>query len=433
MKILAVLGCGILCTIPGALLAGWIAHLSVEWHHISSMEGQSAYHVIFLALGGLIAGFVAGLVVSGFVIGTGGGFSKAAGFSVATVLSLAALALFLTWFFGDVPPKLRGDHVMVLIEFRAPEGWQPSRKVSDGPNFMTLRPVDRYQTGGREERNYFDWKSVREEDGRFHIPGVIPLFRSSQSWTTELTIAGNIEAGFALPLGSKLTREQEAWSEWMPGGPPAEEAGGFEYRYRIQTREAWREEQKAAREARRTEARRRLESLPPDAPMREWLAFRRPVEGYSEVITEDMQARAAEAMRARPDDLIALLSDPDAGVALQALEALPMLQGAPDRAAGPLRTVASQIAASIREVARSTDDQDAIRERAAGLSIRFQRWCAAWQSLKNIRELKSPAELEEIIQAASAREGVADLETIAANGRYYREFWNVTLGGASGP
>jgi len=182
MKILAVLASGALCAVMGLLLAGLIASLCVEWYHISSFEGGSGYYVVFIALGGFVAGLVAGLAISGILISNDSSLGRAVGISAGAVTGVAIVALGLSWFFGDIPPKLRGDTLMVLLEFRAPEGWQPPVAAARTYNSVTLDPVNSTSATGHRSYSTVEWGSIPKNQGRIVIPVALDLFRTNSQW-----------------------------------------------------------------------------------------------------------------------------------------------------------------------------------------------------------------------------------------------------------
>lgn len=53
--------------VAGLFLAGFIANACVSWYHISSREGGSGYFVMFLGIGGGMAGFIIGFIAARMV------------------------------------------------------------------------------------------------------------------------------------------------------------------------------------------------------------------------------------------------------------------------------------------------------------------------------------------------------------------------------
>jgi hypothetical protein len=278
MKILAVLASGALCAVMGLLLAGLIASLCVEWYHISSFEGGSGYYVVFIALGGFVAGLVAGLAISGILISNDSSLGRAVGISAGAVTGVAIVALGLSWFFGDIPPKLRGDTLMVLLEFRAPEGWQPPVAAARTYNSVTLDPVNSTSATGHRSYSTVEWGSIPKNQGRIVIPVALDLFRTNSQWRAELSLEGRVWARALMQLPRDLATAENQWTEWLPTeeGPDLER--GFEYRYQLQRRQEWRAQEDAIKEEKLAARQKRFEALNESSPVRDWLEFRQPWE-----------------------------------------------------------------------------------------------------------------------------------------------------------
>lgn len=71
--------------IAGLFLSGFIANACVSWYHIPNREGAAGYYVVFMAIGGGIAGLIIGLIAARIVAGNvGPGFSRECGGALAT-------------------------------------------------------------------------------------------------------------------------------------------------------------------------------------------------------------------------------------------------------------------------------------------------------------------------------------------------------------
>ena len=79
MTWLASIAVAILSGLLTMVAAGFVATLAVDWHRISSFEGNSGYFVVGLGLVGLVGGLLVGFVVSRYL---GPGFFKALGLSL---------------------------------------------------------------------------------------------------------------------------------------------------------------------------------------------------------------------------------------------------------------------------------------------------------------------------------------------------------------
>lgn len=429
-KILLILGCAIVCAFIGGLLAGLIADLCVTWYHVSSFEGGSGYFVVFLALGGFIAGAVMGGVATGLSLHNGYGGAAALGIAVATVVSIAAVVLLLCWLNGDVPPTLRGSRVELLLEIRSPQGWEIPKDAFVKYNSVTIRAASGNHATGRNASFYFDGKAIQRLEDRSMVEAHIGLFRSSPTWLLDVTIADETVARFVMPLGKRLRREEENWSEWLPvtSQPTAEmlkSTSGFEYRYRIQPNAEWRAEQEAVLEKKRAALRERFAALAPDAPLREWLQFYHDDSAYDMVMPGELVSGAIEVVRSRPLELIALLDDPDPITRDRAVIFVYQLHPIPSEAVAPLRRVAAKIAEDARALATRTEDAVYLEDEGKALHARFGHWGTTWETLVTNGKGGVPPELQQIHDAAQRREEIGGLRSMVSLAESYKESWSV--------
>jgi hypothetical protein len=129
------LSSAVIAAIAGCALAFYIGEKCVTWYRISSFEGGSGYAVIFMSLGGLLAGFLVGLAVSKSF---GTGFLHGTGLALATVIAISGAVYVLARLGGDVPPELNGDTLHLQVEMRMAPGWQPSHLAQAGRNYCLL-------------------------------------------------------------------------------------------------------------------------------------------------------------------------------------------------------------------------------------------------------------------------------------------------------
>ena len=139
----------------GALLSGIVASLAVDWYRISSFEGGSGYFVVFIALAGLLGGFLIGGITARVVAGGAQpGFGKGLGYALLIVLLLAGAVAGISRWLADVPPTRQGERLMLLVEVRWPAAQQHSPAsdpvvrvlenkyfVDEGVDFVLIRPL----------------------------------------------------------------------------------------------------------------------------------------------------------------------------------------------------------------------------------------------------------------------------------------------------
>jgi hypothetical protein len=115
---------------------GWAASLHASWHQLPNREGAVGYLVIFAALIGGVASFIAGLIIARVVAtGTDPGFFNAFVWGLGLVVVLTGLFLLVSRASADIPPTLGGHELLLEVEFRLPVGFSPP------PAECTVDPV----------------------------------------------------------------------------------------------------------------------------------------------------------------------------------------------------------------------------------------------------------------------------------------------------
>lgn len=231
----ASLGVGVLTAATAALLAGWVANLSVTWYRISSFEGKAGFFVVGMALLGLLGGLAIGIVASRVVAGGGhGGFLASLGVAQAVVLGLVGLIGGTARLLADVPPRLGGEELLLAVEIRWPAG-QPLPAAADTAEWW-LRLGSSVGNTMRASQTGPLWREdARQEEGRWIVPGAVGLFTGRGERVVSVLPDGVLEQGFLVPLPSRPGRAHLAWSEWLPRareGQPAL-AEGVRYRFKV--------------------------------------------------------------------------------------------------------------------------------------------------------------------------------------------------------
>lgn len=225
----------LLAAAVGCVAAGIVAGLAVSWYRIGSFEGKSSYFVISIALVGLVAGLVIGLIVSRVVAGSANpGALRALWMSQLAVVAIAGIIAGIARTRADVPPRIGGQELLLVVEVR----W-PARQRESPARDTTVRRVNLYATSGRVTRVNHEgplWtEDARQVDGRWVATGAVELFTSRGERLVLIEPAPPGMLGFTLPLPAFPRRAQLAWSEWMsrarPGAPPLPD--GFTLRYKV--------------------------------------------------------------------------------------------------------------------------------------------------------------------------------------------------------
>jgi len=231
---------GVLTAIAGAVLSGYVANLAVGWYRVSSREGGSAYFVILLGLVGLIAGLLVGIVTarmgaSGAASG-GGSFLRALGLSLGILCMSAMVIGGLSRFLAHVPPTLDGDSLYLSVEIRYPATQTNSPATEPGQSTLELGALVGGQRYRRSEEGPLRKEDARREDGRWIVPGAVPLFTERGGRLLTFKFGPTNEESFLVPLPRRPGREFTEWSPWLPrerkdGKAPLSPST---YRFRVQ-------------------------------------------------------------------------------------------------------------------------------------------------------------------------------------------------------
>jgi hypothetical protein len=227
---------GILTGTLGCVGAGFVAALCVRWYRISSFEGGSGYYVVFLALGGAVAGFIIGMV-SARAVGFFGTptFLNTLGVSLGSMLTLLLIACALARLGADIAPKIDGQWLELAIEVRGPEGFTvPEPEIAYGAFACVYLPRGRHLPSGKLHS-----AEARQVDGRWIVTGTVPLTTSKSPRYLRTYFSKDHDVTFPLPLRSHPGRGDLEWSKWVSSAwdarkpePPPE--GKFHLRYRVQ-------------------------------------------------------------------------------------------------------------------------------------------------------------------------------------------------------
>jgi len=230
---------GVVTSAAATVLAGLVAILAVDWYQITGREGASGYFVAAIALLGLVAGLLIGIVVARIVAGRPSpGFLKALGMSLGIVVGLAGAAAALARSFADVPPRIDGEPLLLAVEVRWPAGQRQSPASDPGEGFLTLGSVDRLSHTQRASTRGPLWKEdARLVDGRWIAPGAVEVFTSRGLRSLDVAIDTTSLGGFIVPLPARPGKRDLEWSGWLPesigdGRPWPDDK--LSYRYRAQ-------------------------------------------------------------------------------------------------------------------------------------------------------------------------------------------------------
>jgi hypothetical protein len=230
------LGVAILTGTAALFGAGAVAALVVDWYRISSFEGGSGFFVVGMALLGGFAGFLIGLVVSLVVARkqTHRPFLKALGASCGGVAAILAVIAGASWLFADIPPQIDGEELFMLAEVRWPASGAPAPASMPGSPYLRLGAL-RGSVVRKIENGALFVDDARQEDGRWIVPGAVPVFTSRGGRMLDIGSEGHSMAAFLVPLPRYPWKAQREWSAWLPtdrSGQPAL-PDRFTYRFKV--------------------------------------------------------------------------------------------------------------------------------------------------------------------------------------------------------
>lgn len=195
----------------GLFGAGYVAHLTIGWHRVSSFEGASGYFLVLMALLGAVAGFVVGAVASR-VVGAESLAENAAGLGagLGVVLLLSGIAAGYSYLTADFPPRIAGRELDLEVELRLPEGVELSAlQGSEPPAQMTLYCGQKWSGHGD-----FRFDEARRVEGLWVVPVRLPITSSLPD--RRLVIGNGYERGayIPIPLPGNPGQADTAWGGW---------------------------------------------------------------------------------------------------------------------------------------------------------------------------------------------------------------------------
>jgi hypothetical protein len=417
----------VLCGAAGLVLAGFIANACVTWYHISSFEGGSGYFVVFMAMFGGMVGFVTGIVANRVVAARGGQAAAGILIPLGVVAALASLVTLFAWLAGDVPPRLRGDRVNLVLEVRAPDGWKPSNRIRAGSNWVTLSSIG---TGGARRHSMgdpIDWAAARNEGGTWIIPAETRVFTTTGQRLVTITLGGDDVASFLVPLPARPGSKHEEWSDWLPREDDDSTAGsGFSYRFRVRLAGEESREHETARVTRMAEERRRFEALTAESPLEEWVYF---LESRGD---SSWQSRAGDVVRSRPGELVALVASSDPEVSAGAIRGLGWIFPRPEGTESALRVALAHIQTQLRTWSVAIDPDDPDTTGVNAIKERYVHWMSGWEMLRSDYPAPTPPELLELrddlaaILETPGLRGTTELDSLESLVRHNIEDWSET-------
>jgi hypothetical protein len=383
---------GALTALLAGTAGGFVAAGCVNWHRISSREGESAYLVVSIVLASAVFGFIAGLVVSRFLPT----FFKGFGVASAAILALAGASAWFLWARADIPPTLNGHELMVVVEFRLPKGAARPPVLKDKQH-VWFQSGTKFGPPRVSQSGELDTDKARFEQGRWIVPGSARIFTTRGARSVAMALDDKTATGFELPIPRHPGQEYKEWSRWLPDSQGAKWPD-TEMSCRFRIEEIVPVESRASADP--------FHALTPQTPLKEWLRF---FDGFGRV-PDQYQAILRQA-ETRPAELAEVLRSSDEEDRGHALDVVQALSAYDPRVVAAMRDVAVGISEQIRKFDGSDQSGERIRQL-------FMRWLLAWQRVQAKIHENAREPLEDILKLASANSGSPAMREVADNARY---------------
>lgn len=412
--------------VAGLLLAGVIANACVSWYSVSSREGASGFFVIFLAIGGGIAGLIVGFITARIISSHyGSGFLRETGAALGVVLIIAGVSALLCRRLADVPPEIDGQTLTLEVEFRFPNTHQATLPpTAEGEWQFTFASLAG-QTARKRDYGTLHTNTARFENGQWIVPASVELFTERGQRSVSVARSDATSAsGFLLPLPRRPGPEFLEWSDWIPRQQPNGQpwpADRMSCRFRVQkvplppppkTQTELETEKAAELEAEFT-------AIPADSPVQAWFQYF----SYEQPHTQ----RALQLVSQRPrlvEELSALVVDENPEQAHAALNCIRLLPKPPRELIPAVQAAARLIAERIQKFNQTPKEQDPDFATAVDPATRFYGWLPAAENLRKQCGADLTPELKSILELSRVRpESHCMRSDICRVASYYLHQW----------
>lgn len=402
----------VLTGVASFVCAGIVAAACVSWYHISSFEGKSGYFVVAIAFLGGVGGFVLGLVTARVVAGgVDPGFFKALGLSFGIAIAVAGIGAWISWGLADIPPKIDGQYLDLEVEIRLPAGETNAPASLTGDSHFRFGSVVNHVMR-KSEMGTLKLAEARFEEGRWIIPGTVPLFTMRGKRTFDADLGGRQVAAFMVPLPPRPGKKYEQWSDWEPrprrGNPPWPDTMSS-YRFRV-VRQIPPPPERSPPDPEVVEAE-RFAALKPDAPLEEWLGC----------LTPGAPAERSKAImkvvEERQGELAAAIRSTNSSVRELALNAVTDLIKVTPEVSEAVLAEGRDIANGIRRFNEMKAEDADSHTVQMDLRSRFSDWHHAWWTVHQRTGVDGRPPVQEILDLALVRAKEPSMDEIIANAR----------------
>jgi len=407
MKIISYIFIAILTGALALLCSGLVANACVRWYNISSFEGKAGFIMVSIALLGGLVGIVIGLITTRIVAsGASPGFLKGLGLSCGIVLAASALAVLVSWLLADIPPKIDGEELDLLVEYRLPAGKGGLPEPSDD-TYLALGSLSG-KTVRKKMRGKLDLAAARYEDGYLILPGSVYIFTSRGKRLLYIVINDETSAGFIVPLPRRPGPKFEKWSDWILY-PEQDDPKwqGKSYRFRVQREGQW-----EAPVTPLPKPEDKFTKLDPGAPLMEWLKyawnFNQPDESFR---------KAMSVIENRQDELAQKIRSKDKYERESGMVAAAHLSQVKPVVSEAVLAEGRDIEALIRRFNEMTPDDPKSFTIAGEILNRFSYWNKAWWNVHQRTDIDGRPPVQNILDLAAIRAKSTSMDEVVINAR----------------
>jgi hypothetical protein len=375
----------VITSLLAATGAGFIGAACVDWYRVSTREGGDAYFVVGCVLFGAFCGFIGGFVLSRFFGSTFfGGLGTAAG----ALLVLEGIIALVAWGLADVPPKINGHELDLVVEIRLPAG-------ADKPPVLEENQFLQFSSGGKgtvpraREIGTLDVAKARLVDGRWVVPGSVRIFTTREYRFLTVVLNEKDATGFQMLFPGHPGPQYAQWSTWQPDTGPADPwpSSRTSYRFRIQERIPV------------------VEVPPPDpflaltpqSPLKDWMAYS---DAYGR--DPDRQALIDQQAKARLGELADLVRSPRSEESGPAISLVVRLNLNDPQILQALRDVAASIADQLKVFNKMSAQDPGYQDAANVPMMRFNEWGNCWLLFYRTNPAEGRPPVDAILALATA-------------------------------
>ena len=411
MRIISYLFIAILSGILALLCAGIVTNFYVRWYKISSFEGKSGYFIVGMAIFGGLAGIIIGLIATRIVSnGASVGFLKGLGLSWAIIIGLSLLAFLVSWLMADIPPKIDGEELDLLVEYRFPAGKEKLPEISKD-TYLALGSLSN-KTVRKKQHGELDIEAARKEDGHWILPGSVFIFTTRGKRLLYIVFNDEITVGFLLPLPRRPGQEFEKWSDWIPH-PMQEDPQwqGKSYRFRVQ-REGKFEKENEIQITSSPDLQIKFSEPDPDASIMDWLEY-----ASSCNQSDERFIKAINVIETRQNDLAKAILSRDKLKRESALAITAKLIHIKPVTSKSVLTEGSNIEELIRRFNKMTQEDPENFTLTAEILSRFSHWNKAWWNIHRRTKIDGRQPVKNILDLARIRAKKTSMDEVVLNAR----------------